>query len=156
MKSVRLTRNRGIGVSGPKRSASVPFRLLPNPGSWAIPSQQALLLVLTKENYRKYYPAAPQGADFMQNIYFLACWGVKPNPGYQISISQITQSDWEVIITINFIEPEPPKFYPQVVTRPLIVAEVAKAALSPRGLLTFIFMAEKGLELARHKINVSL
>ncbi|MEW8959922.1 MAG: protease complex subunit PrcB family protein [Moorella sp. (in: firmicutes)] len=138
-----------------RRDASIPFRLLPNPGSWAIPSPEALFLVLTEENYQNYYPAAPRGADFIQNIYLLACWGIKPNPGYKISISQIAQHDREVIIKIKFIEPEPLKFYPQVITRPLMVAEVAKAALSPRGLLTFIFVAEKGLELARLETNVS-
>jgi len=144
-----------VGVSGPKKAASIPFRLLPDPGSWAIPSQEALFLVLTEQNYQTYYPAAPKGADFIPNVYLLACWGIKPNPGYKISISQIAQHG-EVIIRIKFIEPEPPKFYPQVVTRPLTVAEVAKAALSPRGLLTFIFMAEKGWELARRETNVSL
>ncbi|WP_236712986.1 protease complex subunit PrcB family protein [Neomoorella mulderi] len=111
--------------------------------------------MLTEENYQKYYHGAPKGADFIQNVYLLACWGIKPNPGYKISISQIAQHDWEVIIKIKFIEPEPLKFYPQVVTHPLMVAEVAKAALSPRGLLTFIFVAEKGLELARLENNVS-
>ncbi|MGI9862946.1 protease complex subunit PrcB family protein [Moorella naiadis] len=142
-------------MSGRKIYDSIPFRLLPNPGSWAISSPEALFLVLTEENYQKFYPTAPKGADFIQNVYLLACWGIKPNPGYKISISQIAQYDWEVIIRIKFIEPEPPKFYPQVVTRPLMVAEVAKAALSPRGLLTFIFMAEKDLELARLETYVS-
>ncbi|CEP66207.1 PrcB C-terminal domain [Moorella glycerini] len=138
-----------------RRDASIPFRLLPHPGSWAIPSPETHFLVLTEENYLKYYHGAPKGADFSQNVYLLACWGIKPNPGYKISISQIAQHDWEVIIKIKFIEPEPLKFYPQVVTHPLMVAEVAKTALSPRGLLTFIFVAEKGLELARLETNVS-
>ncbi|QGP93894.1 hypothetical protein MGLY_33180 [Neomoorella glycerini] len=142
-------------MSGPKKSAAIPFRLLPDPGSWAIPSPEALFLVLTEQNYQTYYPAAPEGADFLQNVYLLACWGIKPNPGYKLSISQIAQHAREVIISIKFIEPEPPKFYPQVVTSPLVVSEVAKAAFSPRGLLTFIFMAEKGLELARLETNVS-
>lgn len=143
-------------VSGPKESVSVPFRLLPNIAPWAIRSEEVLFLVLTEENYRNYYPLAPREADFTENIYLLACWGIKPNPGYKISISQIAQYDREVTIRIKFIEPEPPKFYPQVVALPLIVAEVAKASLSPRGLLTFLFVAENGIELAILEANVSL
>lgn len=156
MKSGKPICRRGVGGSGPKKSTSIPFRLLPDPGSWAIPSPKALFLVLTEQNYQTYYPAAPEGADFLQNVYLLACWGIKPHPGYKILISQIAQHDWEVIIRIKFIEPEPLKFYPQVVTSPLMVAKVAKAAFSPRGLLTFIFVAKKGLELARLETNVSL
>lgn len=132
----------------------IPFRLLSNPGFWAMPSQEPVFLVLTEENWPNYYSFFPRDADFTNNIYLLACWGVKPHPGFQILISQVTQDNFQLYITVRFINPQPGILYPQVLVRPLAVAEVAKNSLCLRGPLTFIFLKEEGKEITTLKAKV--
>ena len=133
---------------------SIPFRILSNPGFWAISSQEPFFLVLTEESWTNYYSFSPRGADFTNYIYLLACWGERPHPGFQILISQVTQDNLQLNITVKFINPQPGILYPQVLVRPLAVAEVAKNSLCLRGPLTFIFLKEEGKEMTVLKAKV--
>src|SRR3989304_4968999 len=80
-------------------------------------------------------------------------WGgsceIKPNPGYRSSILGIGQSGPRVEVKVSLEEPDPKKVYPQVLDCPVGVAEVKKASLRQKGILTFEFWDQKGDPLAR-------
>ena len=131
------------------RSQSLPFRLVPDPGTWGLASTEPAYLVVTDKNWRTYYPTPPARADFQGNFYLVASWGIKPNPGYRISILGIGQSGPRVEVKVSLEEPDPKKVYPQVLVHPVGVAEVKKASLRQKGILTFEFWDQKGDPLAR-------
>ena len=131
------------------RSQSLPFRLVPDPGTWGLASTEPAYLVVTDKNWRTYYPAPPAGADFQANFYLVASWGIRPNPGYRISIVGIQQSGARVGVKVKLEEPDPKKVYPQVLVHPVAVAGLKKTSLQQRGLLTFDFRGQKGEPLAR-------
>ena len=105
-------------------------------------------MVVTEKNWQAYYPTPPAGADFQSNFYVVASWGVKPNPGYRISIRGIEQAGPRVEVKVSLEEPDPGKVYPQVLVHPLAMAAVRKDSLRQRGLLTFEFLDQRGKQLA--------
>ncbi len=131
----------------------IPFRTLPNTAQWLI-SDQPTYLILTQKNWSTYYSTPPPYSNFADCIYIVASRGVKPNPGYTIRIVKISQLKKEVTIKLELREPDPKKVYPQILVHPITVAEVAKSDLKELNLLTFIFVNEKGQEIATFKAQV--
>jgi hypothetical protein len=121
----------------------VAFRTVPNPEQWALGNEPAYLVV-TEKNWSRCYSSPPSGSDFTTYIYLVASRGAKPNPGYQIRVIEVRQLEDRVTIKLELKEPDPGKMYPQVIVRPVAVAEVAKADLEPGGMLDFVFIDQKG------------
>lgn len=133
---------------------SLHFRSLDQPQAWAVLRAEPAFLVVTEANWQTHYINLPQGADIKKNIYVVASWGTKPNPGYRISISRIGQSESTVTVKLSLQEPEPDKVYPQVIVRPTAVAELGKDAFKQRGALTFRFVDQKGNILAQISVQI--
>lgn len=127
---------------------SLPFRSVPDPGTWGLASTEAAYLVVAEKNWQAHYPTPPAGADFKGSFYVVASWGMKPNPGYRISIRGIEQAGPRVEVKVGLEEPDPGKIYPQVLVHPLAVAEVRIDALRQHGLLAFEFLDQRGKQLA--------
>jgi len=106
-------------------------------------------LVVTEKNWTSFYSKPPTSADFAGNIYFVASLGTKPTPAYTIKLLAISQLGDEVKISLELEEPEPGKFYPQVMVYPIVVAEVARSQLPQGKLLSFVFVDQKGTLLAK-------
>ena len=134
---------------------SLPFRSVPDSGPWALASDQSAYLVVMEKTWQAHYPAPPTGADFQGNFYVAASWGVKPNPGYRISIRGIEQAGLRVQVRLSLEEPDPGLVYPQVLAHPLAVAEVRKDSLGQHGLLIFTFLDQGGKQLAELEADVS-
>lgn len=117
--------------------------------AWAILSDQPVYAVVTESNWAKYYPARPPQANFKEKFYIVATWGLKPNPGYRVSLVSIEQSGSSLQVKLKQEEPDSKLFYPQVIVRPTAVVEVSIGALKQRGSLTFEFQDQKGNTLAR-------
>lgn len=131
----------------------IAFGTVPNPEQWALGDEPAYLVV-TEKNWSRYYSSPPSGSDFTTYIYLVASRGTKPNPGYQIRVIEVRQLEDRVTIKLELKEPDPGKVYPQVIVRPVAVAEVAKANLVPRNLLSFIFADQEGRQLAMVKMEI--
>jgi len=125
----------------------IPFHPLSNPQMWALGDKPSYL-VITEKNWPSHYSSQPRGADFTANIYVVASLGLKPNPGYTVRILQLHQQGEMINVKLELGEPIPNKFYVQVMTRPIAVAEVPKANLPPLKLMSFVFLDQKGKELA--------
>lgn len=125
----------------------VRFRLVTDSVSW-VSSNEAVYLVVTDKNWSNYYSTRPLGSDFTNNIYLVASRGVKPNPGYAIKILEVKQFSNTITIKVEVKDPDPKKMYAQVLVHPIAVAQVAKADLGPPNLLNFIFVGQKGSQLA--------
>jgi hypothetical protein len=108
------------------------------PEEWAFGDKLAYLVV-TDKNWTTYYSNPPQGSDFATCIYMVASLGVRPNPGYRIRILQIKQQNERITVSVELMEPDPKKVYPQVIVRPIAVAEVPKGNLQPYYPLHFVF-----------------
>ena len=121
----------------------VAFRIVPNPEQWALGNEPAYLVV-TEKNWSRYYSSPPSGSNFATFIYLVASLGLKPNPGYSVTIRQLERVKDSLTVKVELKEPEPGKVYPQVIVRPVAVAEVAKADLEPGGMLDFVFIDQKG------------
>ena len=131
----------------------VPFRTVPYPVEWVV-GDTSIYLVITHENWFKYYLSSPTGSNFETYIYIVTSLGLKPNPGYSIGILQIEQLKDRITIKVELQEPDPKKVYPQVIVRPMTVAEVAKADMEPSGVLEFVFVDQKGRQLAALKQEI--
>lgn len=142
------------GSRGPVQGQQLQFRVLSNSQDWALTKDQPSYFVVTEKNWQNYYQALPAGADLVNNLYVVAYWGVKPNPGYRISLMDLRQAAGRVQIAVKHQEPEPGKVYAQVLVHPVAVAEVNKKSLSAAGKLTFQFLDQKGVELARGEVDV--
>ena len=129
----------------------VPFEVVPNAEPW-VPSDEPTYLVVTGGNWSVYYSVPPEGSDFATYIYLVASLGLKPNPGYNIRILDVRLQD-KVTVTVELREPDPRRFYPQVMVHPVAVVRVAKADLEPRGVLEFSFIDQKGIVLATLKAD---
>lgn len=129
------------------------FGDVPNPEEWAFGDKLAYLVV-TDKNWKAYYSSPPQGSDFATCIYLVASLGVRPNPGYRIRILQIKQQNERITISLELVEPDPKKVYPQVIMRPLAVAEVTKGNLQPYSLFHFVFTDQKGREITTVKTGI--
>jgi hypothetical protein len=79
--------------------------------------------------------------------------GLKPNPGYTVRILQLQQQGEVINVKLELGEPDPNKFYIQVMVKPFAVVEVAKANLYGHPLLTFLFIDQKDKEIATAKIE---
>lgn len=131
----------------------VVFRDVPYPEEWAFGDRLAYLVV-TDKNWTTYYSNPPQGSDFATCIYLVASLGVRPNPGYRIRILQIKQQNERITVSVELMEPDPKKFYPQVLVHPIAVAEVSKANLQKFHLLNFVFTDQKGNQIATAKAEI--
>ena len=131
----------------------VTFHPLANPQPWALGDKPSYL-VITEKNWPSYYSSQPKGADFTANIYIVASLGLKPNPGYTVRILQLQQQGEVINVKLELGEPDPNKFYIQVMTKPIAVAEVPKANLQPLKLMSFVFIDQKGKELAIVKTEI--
>jgi len=125
----------------------ITFHPLPNPQPWTLGDKPSYFVV-TEKNWLSYYSSQPKGADLTANIYIIASLGLKPNPGYTVRILQLQQKGEVINVKIELGEPDPNKFYIQVMTRPIAVAEVPKANLQSLKQLRFVFLDQKGKELA--------
>jgi len=132
---------------------SIAFQSVPNPEEWSTGDKPAYLVV-TEKNWSAYYSSPPKGSNFATCIYVVASWGVKPNPGYRIRILQVRQKKETLTIKVELMEPDPKKVYPQVIVRPIAVAEVPKANLQPYNLLSFVFTDQKGRQIAAVKAEI--
>jgi hypothetical protein len=110
--------------------------------------------VVTEKNWPSYYSSQPKGADFTANIYIVASLGLKPNPGYTVRILQLQQQGAVINVKLELGEPDPNKFYIQVMVKPFAVVEVAKANLQPYQVFTFLFIDQKGKEIATVKVEI--
>jgi len=129
------------------------FRDVPTPEEWAF-GDRLSYLVVTDKNWTTYYSNPPQGSDFATCIYLVASLGVRPNPGYRIRILQIKQQNERITISLELVEPDPKKVYPQVIVRPIAVAEVPKGNLQPYDPLHFVFSDPKGREITTVKTGI--
>ena len=136
-----------------EESKSISFRGVPNPEGWSLGDKLAYLVV-TDKNWTAYYSNPPQSSDFTNNIYVVASLGMKPNPGYRIKILQLQQEKDKVTVKLELGEPDPKKFYAQVIVYPCAVAEVPKANFQKYDLLNFIFTNQKGKEISTAKVEI--
>jgi len=141
-------------VSNSDMTKPVTFYLTANPQAWAMGDKPSYL-VITEKNWPSYYLREPQGADFTANIYIVASLGLKPNPGYTVRILQLQQQGEVINVKLELKEPDPNKLYIQVMVKPITVAEVPKAKLQSLKQLRFVFLDQKGKELATIKAEVS-
>jgi len=132
---------------------TVTFRNVSNPDLWAM-GDTAAYLVITEKNWSTHFSSPPIGSDFSNYIYVVASLGMKPNPGHTIKILQIRQEKEKVIVKLEIGQPDPKKFYAQVIVHPIAVAEVPKTNLQPFKPLTFIFLDQKGREVAEAKTEI--
>ena len=142
-----------LGISMTSHSeitGSIPFHAVSNPQPWALGDKPSYLVV-TQKDWPSYYSSQPKGADFTANIYIVASLGLKPNPGYKVRILQLQQQGEVINVKLELGEPAPNKFYIQVMTRPIAVAEVPKANLQSLKQPSFVFIDQKGKELANVK-----
>ena len=79
---------------------------------------------------------------------------MKPNPGYTVRIQQLERVKDVVTVKVELKEPDPQKIYPQVIVHPTTVVQIAKADLEPGGLLDFVFVDQKGQQLATLKAQI--
>ncbi len=125
------------------------YRLMPNPETWTGGKDAPAYFVVTKKNWQTYYQALPSGADLSVNIYLVASWGLKPNPGYRLSVVGLREVGGLVQMAIDQQEPEKDNIYAQVMVVPALVAEVSKGSLPEGGRLVVQFMNQRGTQLAR-------
>ena len=138
----------GMTVASDSEVAKViNFHPLSNPQPWTLGDKPAYLVV-TERNWPSHYSRQPKGANFTANIYIVASLGLKPNPGYTVRILQLQQQGEVINVTLELVEPDPNKFYIQVMVKPIEVAEVPKASLPPLKPLSFVFVDQQGKELA--------
>jgi hypothetical protein len=145
-----------LGISMTSHSdtmKSIAFRAVSNPQPWAIGDNPSYLVV-TEKNWASYYSNQPKGADFTANIYIVASLGLKPNPGYTVRILQLQQQGEVINVKLELGEPAPNKFYIQVMVKPIAVAEVPKANLQSLKQPSFVFVDQKGKELATVKTEI--
>jgi len=131
----------------------VVFGDVPSPEEWA-PGDKVAYLVVTDKNWSTYYSSPPKGSDFATYIYVVASLGMKPNPGYRVKILQIQQEKEKITVKVELGEPDPKKFYAQVMVYPIAVAEIPKTNLQKFDLLNFIFTDQKGREIASVKTEI--
>lgn len=126
---------------------SIPYLTVPNPEQWALGEEPAYVVV-TGKNWPAYYSKPPGGSDFSTCIYFIASPGMKPNPGYSIRFLRFEQLKDTVTIKVELKEPDPGKFYIQIIVRLISVAKVVKTHLGEFNPMTFVFIDQKGRQLA--------
>lgn len=126
---------------------NIPFRAIRDAVQWLVGDKVAYLVV-TENNWPNYYSSPPSGSNFATLFYVVASIGAKPNPGYSVRIQQLEQMKERVTVKVELKEPDPRKVYPQIIVHPVSVAEVAKVDLAPRGVLEFVFVDQKGQQLA--------
>jgi hypothetical protein len=128
----------------------ITFHPLPNPQPWALGGKPSYL-VITEKNWPSHYSSQPKGADFTANIYVVASLGLKPNPGYTVRILQLQQKGELINVKLELGEPDPNKFYIQVMVKPIAVAQVSRANLQSLKQPSFVFVDQKGKELTTVK-----
>ena len=144
----------GISITSHSETMeSIAFRPVSNPQPWMLGDKPSYL-VITEKNWPSYYSSQPKGADFTANIYIVASLGLKPNPGYTVRILQLQQQGAVINVKLELGEPDPNKFYIQVMVKPFAVVEVAKANLQPYQVFTFLFIDQKGKEIATAKVEI--
>jgi len=140
-------------VSNSEVTKPVAFHPLANPQLWMLGDKPSYL-VITEKNWPSYYSSQPKGADFTANIYIVASLGLKPNPGYTVRILQLQRQGEVINVKLELGEPAPNKFYIQVMVKPIAVVEVSKTNLQPYQVVTFLFIDQKGKEIATAKVEI--
>ena len=140
-------------ISNSEVTKPITFNPLANPQPWMLGDKPSYLVV-TEKNWPSYYSSQPKGADFTANIYIVASLGLKPNPGYTVRILQLQQQGEVINVKLELGEPAPNKFYIQVMVKPIAVAEVPKAILQSLKQPSFVFVDQKGKELATVKTEI--
>jgi len=141
-------------MSNSEVTKPITFHPFPNPQTWAL-GDKPYYLVITEKNWPSHYSSQPKGSDFTANIYVVVSLGLKPNPGYTVRILQLQQQEEVIYVKLELGEPDPNKFYIQVLVKPIAVAEVPKTNLQSLKQLRFVFLDQKGKELATIKSEVS-
>jgi len=142
-----------LGISMTSHSeitGSIPFHAVSNPQPWALGDTPSYLVV-TQKDWPSHYSSQPRGADFTANIYIIASLGLKPNPGYTVRILQLQQQGEAINVKLELGEPDPNKFYIQVMVKPIAVAQVSRANLQSLKQPSFVFVDQKGKELTTVK-----
>ena len=142
-----------LGISVTSQSdtmKSIAFHAISNPQPWTL-GDKPFYLVITEENWPSHYSSQPKGGDFTANIYVVASLGLKPNPGYTVRILELQQLGEVTNVKLELGEPDPNKFYIQVMVKPIAVAEVSRASLQSLKQPSFVFIDQKGKELATVK-----
>jgi hypothetical protein len=142
-----------VGSNG-EVTKPITFHPFPNPQPWALGDKPSYLVV-TEKNWASHYSSQPKGADFTANIYIVVSLGLKPNPGYTVRVLQLQQQGEVIKVRLELGEPDPNKFYIQVMVKPIAVVEVPKVNLQLLEQLSFVFADQKGKELATIKAEVS-
>lgn len=58
--------------------------------------------------------------------YYVIALGERPNPGHQIELTKVEETDQKIIAEVEETLPSRGGFYPQVIAYPYLVAEVQK------------------------------
>ena len=140
-------------TSHSEMTGSIPFRAVSNPQTWALGDKPSYL-VITDKNWLSHYASQPKGTDFTAKVYIVVSLGLKPNPGYTVRILQLQRQGEVINVKIELGEPDPNKLYIQIMVKPIAVAEVPKANLPPLKLMSFVFLDQKGKELAVVKTEI--
>jgi hypothetical protein len=103
-----------------KRKEPVPFQLISQDEEKKLPASVVRWIASTKEKRGTHFFAH----DDRQ--YLLITAGVRPNPGYRLTLSQVRsgKQGWEIVVKES--EPQPGRFYPQVLVVPYLLGEVRK------------------------------
>ena len=92
--------------------------------------------------------------DFDSYIVIAAMQGPKSTGGYAISIMHASQSDGEVRVEIDLIEPEPGSMTPQVLTSPYHLVLAERSSFDPRGELVFTFVDQDNYLISRQPVSL--
>ena len=132
---------------------SIAFHAVSNPQPWTLGDKPSYLVV-TEKNWLSYYSSQPKGADFTTHIYIIASLGLKPNPGYTVRILELQQQGEMINVKLELGEPDPHKFYIQVMVKPIAVAEVPRTNLRSLKQPIFVFLDQKGKEFATVRTEI--
>jgi len=105
---------------GDKQREPVPFQLISRDEEKNLPASVVQWVASTKEK---------RGIHFFAHAdrrYLLITAGIRPNPGYRLTLSQVRsgKQGWEIVVKES--APQPGRFYPQVLVVPYLLGEVRK------------------------------
>lgn len=103
-----------------KRRDPAPFRLIARDEEKKLPASVLRWIASAKEKRGTHL------FTYDNRQFLLITSGVRPNPGYRLSLSQVRsgKQGWEVVVKES--GPQPGKFYPQVLVVPYLLGEVRK------------------------------
>lgn len=103
-----------------KRREPAPFQLITRDEEKKLPSPVVRWIASAKEKRGTHL------FTYDDRQYLLITAGVRPNPGYRLTLSQIRsgKQGWEIVVKES--GPQPGKVYPQVLFVPYLLGEVRK------------------------------